>query len=120
MKSTFFQMICRLLIASLIVLPFQAAQAGVIGTSQAAAASSAQADRAAVLAVMSRAEVQQQLQERGVDPKAATDRVNAMTDEEVRTMAQQLDTAAAGAGSSSGWGWAAVIIIGIIIWYNWK
>ena len=54
MKSTFFRMICRLLIASLIVLPFQATQAGVIGTSQAAAASSAQADRAAVLAVMSR------------------------------------------------------------------
>ena len=120
MKSTFVQMICRLLIASLIVLPFQAALAGVIGTSQAAAASSAQADRAAVLAVMSRTEVQTLLQERGVDPKAATDRVNAMTDAEVHTMAQQLDTAAAGAARNSGWGWAAVIIIGIIIWYNWK
>ncbi len=120
MKSVFFKMICRLLVVSLITMPFSAAQAGMIGTDRAAAVTSAQADRAAVLAVVSRAEVQEQLAARGIDPKSAGDRVMAMTDSEVRSLANQLDSAPAGAARSSGWAWAAVIIIGIIIWYNWK
>ncbi len=119
MKSAFMKMICRLLVVSLMAMPFSAAQAGMIGTDRAAAVTSAQADRAAVLAMVSRAEVQEQLAARGIDPKSATDRVAAMTDSEVRTLANQLDTAPAGA-ANTGWAWAAVIIIGIIIWYNWK
>ena len=120
MKSAFFKMICRLLVVSLITMPFQAVQAGMIGTDRAAAVSSAQADRAAVLAVIARTEVQQQIAALGIDPKTASDRVMAMTNDEVRSLANQLDSAPAGAARNSGWGWAAVIIIGIIIWYNWK
>ena len=120
MKSAFFKLICRLLIVSLAAMPFSAVQAGMIDTDRAAAVTSAQADRAAVLAVVNRAEVQQQLAARGIDPASAADRVSALTDSEVRSLASQLDTAPAGAARNTGWGWAAVIIIGIIIWYNWK
>lgn len=119
MKSVFFKMICRLLVVSLIMMPFQAVQAGMIGTDRAAAVTSAQADRDAVLAVVTRADVQQQLAARGIDPASAQDRVMAMTDTEVRTLASDLDSAPAGA-RSDGWTWVAVIIIGIIIWYNWR
>ena len=119
MKSAFLKMICRLLIVSLAAMPFSAVQAGMIDTDRAAAVTSAQADRAAVMAVVNRAEVQQQLAARGIDPASAADRVSALTDSEVRSLASQLDTAPAGA-RNNGWGWAAVIIIGIIIWYNWK
>jgi hypothetical protein len=119
MKSAFMKMICRLLVVSLMAMPFSAAQAGMIGTDRAAAVTSAQADRAAVLAMVSRAEVQEQLAARGIDPKSAGDRVAAMTDSEVRSLANQLDSVPAGA-RSNGWAWAAVIIIGIIVWYNWK
>jgi len=120
MKSAFIKMLCRLLIVSLTMLPFQTVYAGMISTDKVAASASAQAERAAVLATISRTDVAQGLQAKGIDPRLAADRVNAMSDEEVRSLASQLDTAPAGASSGSGWAWAAVIIIAIVIWYNWK
>jgi len=119
MKSIAFRMICRILIVSLMAMPFQFAHAGMIGTDKAAAVESSQAERAAVLATLSRADVQAQMAARGLDPKVAADRVNAMTDSEVKSLAGQLDSLPAGA-KSNGWAWAAVIIIAIVIWYNWK
>ena len=47
MQSTvFFRMLCRLLIVSLLAMPFSPAMAGMIGTDEALAASTAQANRA--------------------------------------------------------------------------
>lgn len=113
-------MICRILMVSMLLLPFQAIQAGMIGADQMASASSAQADRASVLAALNRSEVANQLQALGLDPKVAKDRVGAMTDEEVRTLAGQVDSLPAG-GISTGWEWAiALIIVGAVIWYVWK
>lgn len=112
-------MICRFLILVMVMLPFQTVQAGMIGTDQVASAMSAQADRASVLNLMSRSDVASQLQALGLDPQIAKDRVAAMTDEEVRSLAGKLDSLPAGARSNA-WAWAAVIIIAIVIWYNWK
>ena len=119
MKSIAFRMMCRFLIATLMAMPFQFAHAGMIGTDKAVAAASAQADRTAVLSVLSRSDVQAQMQARGLDPRIAAERVATMTDDEVRTLAGQLDSLPAGA-KSNGWVWAAVIIIAVVIWYNWK
>jgi uncharacterized membrane protein len=119
MKSMFVKMICRILMISMVMLPFQTVYAGMITTDKVAASAAAQADRDAVLNMISRSEVSQELQARGIDPQAAASRVNAMTDQEVHTLAGKLDSAPAGA-KNSGWAWAAVIIIAIVIWYNWK
>lgn len=108
------RMICRVLVVSMMLLPFQTIQAGMIGTGQVASAASAQADRASMLSLINRSDVTSQLQVLGLDPKVAKDRVAAMTDEEVRTLAGQLNSLPAGA--DSGWWIAAVIVVGLLIW----
>lgn len=100
----------------MVMLPFQSLQAGMIGADQVAAAAGAQAERQALLSMIGRSEVASQLQSLGVDLNTAKDRVAAMTDEEVRSLAGQLNSLPAGA--NNGWVWAAVIIIGVLIWYN--
>jgi hypothetical protein len=115
----FTKMISRLLIVSLLMLPFQSIQAGMVATDQVSARTSVQADRDMVLSVISRADVASQIQAMGLDASTARDRVAAMTDEEVQGLANQIDSLPAGA-KSSGWAWAAVIVIAIVIWYMWK
>ncbi len=118
MKSSFMRLICRLLVVSMVVLPFQSVQAGMIGADQVATAQSAQADRSAVLGLISRADVARQLQSLGLNPQSAKDRVAAMTDQEIRSLAGGLD--ALPAGAASGWAIAIVIALGILLWYNWR
>ena len=108
--------ICRMLVISMVMLPFQTVQAGMIGAEQAVAVATAQAERQAVLSLISRSEVASQLQSLGLDASTAKDRVAAMTDQEIHSLAGQLDPLPAGA--TDGWVWAAVIIIGVLIWYN--
>ena len=112
------RMICRFLILAMAMLPFQSVQAGMIGTDQVASAASGQADRATVLGVMNRSEVAGQLQAMGVDLQTAKDRVAAMTDQEARTLAGDLDSLPAGA--TSGWVWAVVIVLAVWIFYRWR
>jgi hypothetical protein len=120
MKSATMRMICRFLIVALTMLPFQAVQAGMIGTDQVVSAATAQADRATVLNLLSRSEVAGQLQSLGLDLQTAQNRVAAMTDQEVHALAGQVDSLPAGAKIKSG-GWAVIIIIiGVLIYYNWK
>jgi hypothetical protein len=111
MSSTMKKMTCRALVVSLLALSFQTANAGMIGADRAAA----QSDRAMVLSVLSRAETATQLQAQGIDPAQARERVAAMTDQEVQTLAQDMQTAPAGALSSGGW--LAVILIAVAVWY---
>ncbi|MBS1190180.1 MAG: hypothetical protein H6R10_1972 [Rhodocyclaceae bacterium] len=123
MKSNAMLFICRLLIATMTFLAVQSAHAGMIGTSQAISASSGQVDRDALLRAMGRSEVSSQLQTMGIDPQTAQDRVAAMTDEEVHSLAGKLNTLPAGAnGEDWGWALAAVIVIAVLIYYNygWK
>ena len=108
------KMTCRALVVSLLALSFQTANAGMIGADQAAAAGAAQTDRGMVLSYLSRAETAAQLQAQGIDPAMARERVAAMTDQEVRTLAQDMQTAPAGADA---WGWVGVILIVGAVWY---
>jgi hypothetical protein len=109
------KMTCHALVVSLLALSFQTASAGMIGADQAAAAGAAQTDRGMVLSVLNRAETAAQLQAQGIDPAMARERVASMTDQEVQTLAQDMQTAPAGALSSGGW--LAVVLVAALIWY---
>lgn len=110
-----FRLICRFLVLSMMLLPFQTIQASMIGTDQLTSVASVQADRASVLSLLNRSDVTSQLQTMGLDPQAARDRVAALTDQEVRALAGQLNSLPAGA--DGGWWIAAVVIIGVLIWW---
>lgn len=116
MNSSMKKMTCRALVVSLLALSFQTANAGLIGAEHAAPASQASTERGMVLAALDRAEVAGQLHAAGVDPQAARDRVAAMSDQEVRTMMQDMQTAPAGAGLDTG-GWIAVLLVAGLVWY---
>ena len=105
--------LCRFLIVLMAWMPYQMAQAGMIGTDQAVAASS-QADRNAVLGFVSRSDVAGRLQSFGLDPAGAKDRVAAMTDEEVRTLAGRIDALPAGA---NGAGVLILILLVVVVWW---
>jgi hypothetical protein len=106
---------CRVLVVAMMTLSFQSARAGLIGTEQAAAEGAASAQRSMVMSVLDRAETAAQLQAQGIDPAMARERVAAMTDQEVRQIAGDMQTAPAG-GLNAG-GWLAVIVIAGLVWY---
>jgi hypothetical protein len=116
MKSAWAKTICRLLIVLMVWTPYQMAQAGMIGTDQAATTSS-QPDRNAVLSFVTRADVAGQLQSMGLDAATAKDRVAAMTDQEVSYLAGQIESLPAGADA---WGVVLLILIIAAIWWVWK
>lgn len=83
----------------------QVQAAGLITTEQivaAQAARNATADRAFVLETLRRAEVRAKMQELGVDPQAAEERVAALSDEEASILAQRIESAPAGGVSVLG------------------
>jgi uncharacterized membrane protein len=110
-------LMCRLLIALMIWTPYQVATAGMIGTDQ-VVQSSAQMDRSTVLGFVSRADVASQLQAYGLDAATAKDRVAAMTDQELRYLAGQIESQPAGANNTGAV--LLIIIIIVIVWWAWK
>lgn len=116
MKSAWAKTICRLLVVLMVWTPYQVAQAGMIGTDQVATTSS-QADRSAVLSLVTRADVAGQLQGLGLDAATAKDRVAAMTDTEVSYLAGQIDSLPAGADTA---GIILLILIIAAVWWVWK
>lgn len=113
MKSTLTGLFCRFLAVALVLIPFQTGQASMIGTDQAVAAATAQADRSTVLNFLSRSQTQQELVSLGLDAKTAQDRVAAMTDAEVGTLAGQIHAMPAGADG----GTLLLIVVIFAIWY---
>ncbi|MGZ8230743.1 MAG: PA2779 family protein [Burkholderiales bacterium] len=110
-------MICRALIVSLLMLSFNSATAGMIGTDRATGVGSTQAERAHIGSLLARDDVSRQLQALGVDIKTAQDRVAMLTDDEARSLAGKLDSMPAGAGDS--WWIAAVIVVAVLAWWYW-
>jgi hypothetical protein len=108
-------LLCRALIALMVWMPFQLAQASMIDTGQ--ALSSGQADRASLLNLLDRSEVASHLQALGLDSATAKERVMAMTDSEAGTLARQIDSLPAGA---SGSGLLLIIIIVAVLWWAFK
>ena len=110
--------ICRLLVALMIWMPYQIATAGMIGTDQ-VVTSSSQADRTAVLNFLGRSDVANKLQSLGIDPSNAKDRVAAMTDQEVQSLAGRINSLPVGADTS----WGAVLLIILVVaavWWFWQ
>ena len=110
--------ICRLLVALMVWMPYQIATAGMIGTDQ-VVTSSPQVDRTTVLNFLNRSDVAGQLQTLGIDPSTAKDRVAAMSDQEVQSLAGQINAMPA-AGLSSGAGILLIIIIAAAVWWFWQ
>ena len=108
------RMFCRVLIVLMAWTPFQMAQAAMIGTDQ-VVSSTGQADRAAVLDVLERAEAVSQMQLLGVDPATAKARVMAMTDEEVGGLARKMQTLPAGASNAGAL--ILIIVIVAVVWW---
>jgi hypothetical protein len=107
-------MLCRTLIVSLFFFSFHVS-AGMIGTPQVGAISASQTERMQIQSVLSRAEVASQLQALGVDMKTAQERVAALTDDEARSLAGQLDSLPAGAGDE--WWIVGIIAVAVIAWW---
>src|SRR5690242_18602317 len=74
------RIVCRLLVAGMIWMPYQIATAGIIDTQSAVSS-----ERAALASTMARADVLRELQALGVDAAVAQERVAMLTDEEART-----------------------------------
>ena len=92
---------------SLISLGMQApAAASVVGTSEAIAAARGDNPRAVVDATLARADVRAKLAEMGVDPAAIQGRLAALSDDEVATLAGQIEKAPAGGD--------ALAVIGVV------
>jgi hypothetical protein len=97
MNSMFARLVCRVLAASMIVLPYHA-QAGMIGADQAPLA-----DRGAAAA---------RLQGFGISPQEARERVAALTDAELAVLAENIDTLPAGGIS----GLLPILVIIFLFW----
>ena len=110
--------ICRLLIAMMIWMPYQIATAGMIGTDQ-VVTSTTQADRTAVLNFLTRSDVANKLHSLGIDPSTANDRVAAMSDQEVQSLAGRINSLPAGADVSWG-GVLLIILIAAAVWWFWQ
>lgn len=112
MNSAFKKMLCRFLAVALITLPFQTGQASMIGTDQVTAAATVQADRNLVSGYLGRAQTVNEFQVLGLDAQDARDRVASMTDEEISSLAGQINAVPAG-----GDGLVVLILVVFFIWY---
>ena len=119
MKSAWARTVCRLLIVLMVWAPYPMAQAGMIGADRAAAAPDhpREADRAAVLSFVTRADVAGELESMGLDAATAKDRVAAMTDAEAAYLAGRIERLPAGGDTA---GVILLIVIIAAIWWVWK
>ncbi|MDA8094727.1 MAG: PA2779 family protein [Betaproteobacteria bacterium] len=113
-NSALFRLVSRLLIVSMLWLPFSAS-AAMVGTSQLVAPTQVQLDRQKLDSFVARADVTKQLEALGIRPSVAKQRVAGLTDEEVQQVSGHLNGLPA--GGTSGWAIAAgVIVIALIVW----
>jgi len=110
MKKAFHRFICGTLIATSVLMPYAAqTQAAMIGSEQAIAASQS-VERDKLRSFLARADVQRQLASLGA--AGAADRANALTDDEVQTLASRIDALPAGGDLSVA---AALLIVLILV-----
>ena len=114
MNATWKAIVCRILAALLVWMPYQMASAAMIDTPGALAAG----DRTALASTVARADVMRELQALGVDASAAQARVALLTDEEARTLARDVQNAPAGGVYAAGI-IAILLIVGLgYAWYK--
>ncbi|HEY0914612.1 MAG TPA: PA2779 family protein [Solimonas sp.] len=74
------------------------AQAGIVGSEQLLQSERNTVNREQLQQWMARDDVRQQLQSLGVDAQQATERINALTEQELQQLAQNMDEQPAGSG----------------------
>ena|SRR5689334_7298256 len=111
------KLVTQILIVCMVWTPFSL-QAGMIGTDQVVTSAQDQANRDKVLNFVARADVAKQLESLGLSTSTAKERVDAMTTDEVSRLAGNIDSLPAGA-DGGGWWVAAVIVIGLIVYFMW-
>ena len=77
-------------------MPLGAVQAALVSTDQVLETTAVEADRMRIASLMMRDDVQGQLRAQGVDPDEALARIAALSDEEVRRIADRIDAMPAG------------------------
>ena len=92
------QPVAHLVILGILALSLHlpAANAALVGTEAVVSAAQAQQDRERVLNTLNRDDVKSQLVARGVDPAQVQARLESLTDEEVQTLAANMDQLPAG------------------------
>ena len=112
MNYSFFRLVARLLIVSLLALylPMRSSNAAMIGTENAVDQTLTAQSREKVEAFMTRADVREQFQKMGVNADDAKSRVAAMTDQEVNKVAGTIDELPAAGGGA-----ATVLIVLLIV-----
>jgi hypothetical protein len=114
------RLICRLLIASMLFLPFSA-NAGMVSTDEAVMSARDLARRDTVRDFITREDVANELRAMGVSPSAAQARVAAMTQEEVNQLAGHIDAMPAAGSMAHAVVIALVIaLVAVIIYFIWK
>jgi hypothetical protein len=105
--------VSHLVVLSLLALNLYlpAAHAGMIGTEAVVNAAQAQQNRERLHSALNRDDVQAQLLARGVDPAQVKSRVDSLTDEEMQTLATDMDQLPAGGDSFLG----ALVFIFIVL-----
>lgn len=105
--------VSHLVVLSLLALNLYlpAAHAGMIGTEAVVSAAHAQQNRERLHNALNRDDVQAQLLARGVDPAQVQARVDSLTDEEMQTLATNMDQLPAGGDSLIG----ALVFIFIVL-----
>ena len=78
--------------------PYQAAMAGMIGTESIVDSERAHNAREYLKTFLAREDVKSALVSQGIDPQEAQNRIDSLTEEEARLVADQLDQMPAGAG----------------------
>ena len=111
MTSVLKNLLCRFLAIAVMMLPFQTGQAGMIGADQAIAAA-VQLDRSVVANFLNRSQTVEQFQALGLDVQVARDRVAAMTDDEVGSLAGKVNELPAGGLV----GLLLIILLVVLIW----
>ena len=114
MKALSRRFICNLVILSTVMLQYSAhTQAALIGTGQAIA--NVEAQRGKVQGFVARADVQEQLASLGLSPALASERVNALTDDEVQQLAGKIDSLPVGADGGAGVVTVLLIVLLVIL-----
>lgn len=112
MKTTLINVIFQFLTIAMMIVPVQSGHAGTVGTNPVNSAATVQIERNVVVGHLTRAETVNQFQTLGLDAEAARDRVAAMTDEEVSTLAGKIHAVPAGVD-----GLILLILIVFVSWY---
>jgi hypothetical protein len=102
------------LLAAALLVQMPLARAEIVETDALAAPSQAEQDRAKVQAFMDRANVKERMQAMGLSGLVAKERVGSLSEAEVHSLAQRIDTLPAG-GALSQTEWIIILLIAILV-----